>query len=323
MVPRAATDQVSFSLPYHVLSSRPERFPGRFPSSLASAFPETSFAVNGRPWNSNNLIRLSSWVFETGAINVSFFPLCFVRWPRAHTQSSDWNENVVPRLLPIFRSVQQQVEGKARRGVVETRKQESAERSAQLIEPLPDNTVPRRALEDNDQTPTAPETLSSVRDELAILVDRELAPNHSTMANSFRSVHQGILSPDMSAVSDREFLEKVVTMFACKSCKAVYDYKAHANHGTECVKAIRARSLGSKSSGPVGRHAVLLALHLLQLFGLPEDSTRALVEEMFCETKFVCLCGNPKFRKQVGFFELVRLFPTLAQAGLFNQSFAT
>lgn len=234
---------------------------------------------------------------------------------RSHTHSPDWNENVVPRLLPLFRSVQKQVEGKTRRGVVEARKQESTERSAQLTEPhepSPDNTVPRRVPEDNDRTPTTPETLPSVR------ADRELAPNYSAMADSFRSAHQGILSPDTSAASDCDFLEKFVTMFACKSCRAVYDYKTHANHGAECVKAIRARSLGSKHSGPVGRHAVVLALRLLQLFDLPEDSTRALVEEMFCETKFVCLCGNPKFRKHVGFFELVRLFPTLVLAGLFN-----
>ena len=239
-------------------------------------------------------------------------------FPRAlaHIWPLDWNENVVPRLLPIFRSVQKQVEGQKRRGDVEARKQESTERPAQLIErrePLPDNTAPRRvpevsqlSLEDNGQTPPTPDTLSY---ELAAWADRELAPNYSAMANSFRSAHQGVLSPETSTASDRDFLETVVAIFACKSCRAVYDYKSHATHGSECVKAIRARSLGSKSSGPAARHAVVLALRLLQLFGLPEDSTRALVGQIFCETKFVCLCGNPKFRKQVGFFELVRLFP--------------
>ena len=231
---------------------------------------------------------------------------------RSHTRSTDWNENVVPRLLPIFRSVEQQVEGQKRRGDVEARKQESPDCAAQLIERrLPDDTAPRRVPEilqpeDNGQSPATPDMLSY---EIAAWADRELAPNYSLMANSFRSAHQGVLSPETSTASDRDFLERVVAMFACKSCRAVYDYKTHANHGSECVKAIRARSLGSKCSGPAGRHAVVLALRLLQLFGLPEDSTRALVREVFCETKFVCLCGNPKFRKQLGFFELVRLFP--------------
>ena len=246
---------------------------------------------------------------------------------RIHTLSLDWNENVVPRILAIFRSVEREVEGQKQRRNIETRQQEFAECSARLIErhrPFLDSTVLRRApqvqklLSDGDyQTPVTPERFSSIHDELAVWADRELAPTYSAMANSFRSVHQELLPQSTSTVSDREFLERVVTMFRCKSCKAVYDYKTHAKHEKECVKAIRARSFGSRGSGPAERHAIVLALHLLQLLGLPEDSTRALVEQTFCETKFVCLCGNPKFRKQVGFFELVRPIPT--SVWLFSQ----
>ena len=239
---------------------------------------------------------------------------------RVYTWLLDWNDNVVPRLLAIFRSVEREIEGQKQKRNIETRQQEFAECSAPLIErhkPFLDSTVLRRAPQVQKllshggyQTPVTPERFSSIHDELTVWADRELAPTYSAMANSFRSVHQALLPQSASTVSDREFLEKVVAMFGCKSCKTVYDYKTHAKHEKECVKAIRARSFGSQSSGPAGQHAVVLALRLLQLVGLPEDSTRALVEQTFHETKFVCLCGNPKFRKQVGFFELVRSIPT-------------
>ena len=229
----------------------------------------------------------------------------------------DWNENVVPRLLAIFRSVEQAVKVQKHKRNIETRQQEFAECSVPLIEhyrPFLDTATLRRApqvqklLSEGDyQTPVTPERFSSIHDELLIWVDRELAQTYSTMADSFRSVHQESLPPNAQTVSDREFLEKVMVMFQCKSCKAVYDYKTHAKHGKDCLKAIRARSFGPQCSGPAAEYAVVLALRLLQLLGLPEDSTRALVEETFRETKFVCLCGNPKFRKQVGFFELVCL----------------
>ncbi|KAF9646712.1 hypothetical protein BDM02DRAFT_3188609 [Thelephora ganbajun] len=227
-----------------------------------------------------------------------------------------WNENVVPRLLAIFRSVKRETERQKYRRNVETRQQEFAELSAPLIEhykPFLDTPALRRApqvqkllSEDNYQIPLTPERFASIHDELVTWSDRELAPTYSTMANSFRSVHQGLLPPNISDVSDREFLEKVVTMFTCKSCKAVYDFKTHSQHGKECLKAIQARSFGSKGSRPAEKHAIVLAVRLLQLLGLPDDSTRALVEQTFGETKFVCLCGNPKFRKQVGFFELLQ-----------------
>ncbi|KAF9783124.1 hypothetical protein BJ322DRAFT_137033 [Thelephora terrestris] len=126
------------------------------------------------------------------------------------------------------------------------------------------------------------------------------------MADSFRSTHRGPLSPNKSGLPDRELLEKVVAMFVCKSCKAIFDYKSHAKHGKECFKAIRARAVGSKGSEPAEKYAVTLAVRLLRLLELPEDSTRTLVEETFRETKFVCLCGNPKLKKQVGFFELLQ-----------------
>ena len=227
----------------------------------------------------------------------------------------DWNENVVPRLLAIFRLVERETKGQTHKRNIEMRQQEFAEYSAQLIEqyqPFLDNAALRRApqvqkllSEDDYRTPITRERFSPIRDELVLWANRELAPTYSTMANSFRSVHWSLLSPDISGASDREFLEMVITMFGCKACKTVYDYKSHAKHSKECSKAIRARSFGSGGSGPVEKHAVVLTLHLLKLVGLPEDSTRALVERTLGETKFVCLCGNPKFRKQVGFFELV------------------
>lgn len=234
--------------------------------------------------------------------------------------SLDWEDHVIPRLIPIFRSVKTHVEKQKHRGNIEARQQEFADCSAPLIEqynPFLDSSTLKRAplvqtllSENNYQIPVTPDRFSSIQDELVMWVDRELAPIYSAMANSFRSTHQVSLSPSISGVSDRELLEKVVTMFGCVSCKGVYDYKAHSKHGKECPKAIRARSLGPQCSKPVGKHAIILAVRLLQLLGLPEDSTRALVEQTFCETKFVCLCGNPRFRKQVGFFALVRLVPT-------------
>ncbi|KAF9783134.1 hypothetical protein BJ322DRAFT_137338 [Thelephora terrestris] len=126
------------------------------------------------------------------------------------------------------------------------------------------------------------------------------------MADLFRSTHRGLLSPNPSGVPDRELLEKVVRTFGCKSCEAVFDYKSHSKHGKECLKAIRARAVGSTGSEPAEKHAIILAVRLLQFLELPEDSTRALVEGTFRETKFVCLCGNPKFRKQVVFFEFLQ-----------------
>ena len=235
------------------------------------------------------------------------------------TLSPDWNENVVPRLIPIFRSVEREIEKQKHRKDIETRQQEFAACSAPLIEqykPFLDASALGRApqvqkllSEDNYQTSVTPERFSSIHDELVSWANRELAPTYSAMANSFRSAHQSLLSPNTSSVSDRDLLEKVVTMFGCKSCKAVYDYKSSSKHGKECLKAIRARALRSKGSEPAEKHAVILAIRLLHLLGLPEDSTRALVEDTFRETKFVCLCGNPKFRKQVGFFELVRPVP--------------
>jgi hypothetical protein len=167
--------------------------------------------------------------------------------------------------------------------------------------------------EGNYQTAITLERFSSIHNELVIWVDRELAPTYSKIANYFRSTLQGSLPPSISGTSDRELLEKVVTLFECVSCKAVYDYKTHSRHEKDCLKAIQARFLGLQPSRPVSTHAVILVIHLLQLLGLPEDSTRTLVEQTFCETYFVCLCGNPKFRKQVGFFALVRLIPALVQ----------
>ncbi|KAF9781518.1 hypothetical protein BJ322DRAFT_1220382 [Thelephora terrestris] len=251
-------------------------------------------------------------------------------WPNSERQQFDqailmgvrdwsdkyWNENVVPRLLPIFRSVEQEIEKQKHMKDIEARQQEFATCSAQLIErykPFLDNAALRLApqvqkllSEDDYKTPITPERFSSIHDELVLWADRELAPTYSTMADSFRSTHRGLLSPNTSGVPDRELLEKVVTMFGCKSCKAVFDYKSHSKHGKECLKTIRARAVGSKGSEPAGKYAVTLAVRLLRLLELPEDSTRALVEETFRETKFVCLCGNPKFRKQVGFFELLQ-----------------
>ena len=295
-----------------------ERLPGRFPSCPLSAFPRISSQLNGQLQNVNISIRLSSWEFVTGAINVSSVLLHLSTG--IYNISLDWNENVVPRLLAIFRSVEREIEGQKQRRNIETRQQEFAECSARFIEqhkPFLDSTVLRRVPQvqkppsDGDyKAPATAEKFSSIHDELVVWADRELALTYSAMANSFRSVHQELLSQNTSTISDHEFLEKVVTMFGCKSCKAVYDYTAYAKHEKECAKAIRARSLGSRGSGPAERHAVVLALHLLQLLGLPEDSTRALVEQTFHGTKFVCLCGNPKFRKQVGFFELVRPIPT-------------
>ena len=235
----------------------------------------------------------------------------------------DWNENVVPRLLPIFRSVEREIEKQRHRRNIETRQQEFAECSASLIEhyePFLDSVALRRApqvqellSEGGYKIPVTPERFSSIHDQLVLWADRELAPTYSAMANSFRSVHEGVPSPGASGVSDREFLEKVVTMFRCKSCKAVYDYKAYTKHERECPKTVRTLIFGPRGSEPSEKYAVVLALRLLQLLGLPEDSTRALVEQTFGETKFVCLCGNPKFRKQVGFFELVRPAPTSAR----------
>lgn len=262
-----------------------------------------------------------SWASVTGVINVRF---PFVRLStHFHIFLLDWDENVFPRLLAIFRSVEKEIEGQIHKRNVETRQQEFAECSAPLMEqykPFLDSSALRRApqvqkllSEDNYQTPVTPERFSSIHDELVIWADRELAPTYSAMADSFRSTHRELLAPNTSGVSDRELLEKVVTMFGCKSCKAVYDYKTHAKHGKECLNAIRARSYGPQCSQPAEKHSIMLAVRLLQLLGLPEDSTRALVEQTFCETKFVCLCGNPKFRKQVGFFELVCLFLTPAR----------
>ena len=210
------------------------------------------------------------------------------------------------------------------------RQQEFAEYSAQLIEqyqPFLDSATLRRApqvrkllSEDDYRTPMTPERFSPIRDELVLWADRELAPAYSTMANSFRSVHWGLLSPSVSGAPDRELLEMVVAMFGCKACKFVYDYKSHAKHGKECSKAIRARYFGSEGSGPAEKYTIVLALRLLKLVGLPEDSTRALVGRTLGETRFVCLCGNPKFRKQVGFFELVRPVPHLRHPSV-NVSF--
>jgi len=228
----------------------------------------------------------------------------------------DWNENVVPRLLAIFRSVERETKGQTHKRNIEMRQQEFAEYSAHLIEqyqPFLDNATLRRApqvqkllSEDDYQIPITPERFSLIRNELVHWANRELAPTYSTMANSFRSAHWDFLPPNISGAPDREFLEMVVTMFGCKACKFVDDYKSQAKHTKECSKAIRARSFGSEGSGPAEKHAIVLALHLLKLVGLPADSTRAMVERTLSETKFVCLCGNPKFRKQVGFFELVR-----------------
>ena len=208
-------------------------------------------------------------------------PPLFPSLTHIHTPFLDWNENVVPRLLAIFRSVEREMGGQKHRRDVETRQQEFAKCFAPLIkryEPFLDSATLRRApqvqkllSEGNYQTSVTPERFCSIQDELVIWADRELAPTYSTMANSFRSIHQGLLSSDTSRVPDREFLEKVVTMFGCKPCKAVCDYKAYAKHGKECLKAIRARAFVSQGPGPAERHAVVTALRLLQLLKLPED----------------------------------------------------
>ena len=60
----------------------------------------------------------------------------------------DWNENVVPRLLVIFRSVGRDTENWKCRRNIETRQQEFAECSAPLIErhqPFLDSAALRRA----------------------------------------------------------------------------------------------------------------------------------------------------------------------------------
>lgn len=237
----------------------------------------------------------------------------------------DWNDHVVPRLLPISRSIQREVEKQEHRRNVEARQLEFAECSAPLVElykPFLDSSALKRAplvrellSESNYQTPVTPERFSSIRAELVFWVDRELAPTYSAMANSFRSEHQGLLSPSISSVSDRDLLEKAITIFKCGSCKNVYDYKAYSKHGRDYHATIQVRS---QRSEPAGKQAVMLLVRLLQFLGLPEDSTRRLVEQTFCETKFVCLCGNPKFKKHLGFFALVRLVLTLVIALRFS-----
>ena len=57
----------------------------------------------------------------------------FLLLTHLHTLLPDWNENVVPRLLVIFQSVEWKAKGQRHTRNVEMRQQEFAERSAPLI----------------------------------------------------------------------------------------------------------------------------------------------------------------------------------------------
>ena len=66
-----------------------------------------------------------------------------------HILLLDWNENVIPRLLSIFRSVDRKADGWKHTRNIEMRQQESARRPAPLIErcrPFLDSGTLKRAL---------------------------------------------------------------------------------------------------------------------------------------------------------------------------------
>ena len=119
--------------------------------------------------------------------------------------------------------------------------------------------------------------------------DREPAPTFPMMSNCVRTLYKWLLPPNTSGVFDRELLEKVVTMFRRKSCKAVNKYGLYAKPRKEDLKTARIQH----GSGPVEKHGVVLALRLLQFLVLPEDSARILVEKTFNETTFYSSAKNP------------------------------
>ena len=60
--------------------------------------------------------------------------------------------------------------------------------------------------------------------------DREPAPTCPMMSNYVRTLYEWLLPLNTSGAFDRELLEKVVTTFRRKSCKAVNEYKSYAKH---------------------------------------------------------------------------------------------
>ena len=80
---------------------------------------------------------------------MSVFPSApFLLLTHVHTLLPDWNENVVPRLLAIFRSVERKIKGQRYMRNVEMRQEEFAERSAPLIgryRPFLDGATMKRA----------------------------------------------------------------------------------------------------------------------------------------------------------------------------------
>ena len=50
------------------------------------------------------------------------------------------------------------------------------------------------------------------------------------MSNYVRTLYEWLFPPNTSGAFDRELLEKVVTMFGPKSCKAVNEYKLYVKH---------------------------------------------------------------------------------------------
>ena len=131
MVPRAATDEeiISCRCVFH----RVERLSlGRFASCQLSAFLKTSSWLSGQQRSSNISTKPFSWglLLEQP---MSIFPFALFLLA-THILSLDWNENVVPRLLAIFRSVERKADGWKHTRNIEMRQQEFARRPAPLIE---------------------------------------------------------------------------------------------------------------------------------------------------------------------------------------------
>ena len=78
-----------------------------------------------------------------------------------------------------------------------------------------------------------------MHDGFTLWADREPAPTCPMMSNYVHTLYEWLLPLNTSGAFDRELLEKVVTTFRPKPCKAVNEYKLYTTHRKEDLKTAR------------------------------------------------------------------------------------
>ena len=127
------------------------------------------------------------------------------------------------------------------------------------------------------------------------------------LVKQFRSEHPDLFPTETPNRTAAKFLDQCAVVFQCTACESVYHFKDAGTHGTECTRSPPS-PWSIESSTPAKRSIVALVLSLLEALELPQDVTLSSATEAFKDVRFVCLCGDPRYKGHFDFEGLVSTF---------------